>query len=460
MNIANDNAPKQTRMENSVQAYRPVIAQRSSLRENPNLPESVRTNHQSIEQDDKRSLHLTIGCWVAAIICMVATFGLGLSTGAKLFSSIALLWTGLWSSYITADHGQWRLSEVSVVTALAGLLGTILISANFFELGLTLSDGLILMAILPLFIGHLLGSRICVLASICAVLILGALHFFGLTENSNFLLSVPLICAAQIYAGTRIHSGLAITLAVITSYYWILGITVTAWIADDLPLTFAFSTLFILGVAHHRSGKAAEDKRVTGSSVHIYVGWIAAMIGAVGFQYFWLIPEAFRNSTASISMSGMTIWKIVTAAALATIFCSAIIRYKHTQISMIGIFLLTAISAIIPMMLWFPGWSERFSTAVPGTSLIPTIGVLIGASLTATAIGMCLNGVRRHAPIMIGMGITVLFAQAYLLLKPELLTIDNGVIFAGCFLTALAVGAIIAGTSISHQAPAPRFKHS
>jgi len=61
--------------------------------------------------------------------------------------------------------------------------------------------------------------------------------------------------------------------------------------------------------------------------------------------------------------------------------------------------------------------------------------------------------------MMMGMGIIALLTQAYLLIKPDFMTVDNGVIFVSGFLAALATGAIIAGSSLSHQAPAPRLKH-
>jgi len=463
--IANDNAPGRI----NVLTHRQRLQQFSdvnspNVQPNPNInqqiPNLIQSDQLSGKYDSTKSLKLTLGCWTAAVLFMIGTFSFGSGTGPKVFSAIALLWTGLWSSYITADHGHWRLSEISIVTALIGLMGAITTSVNYFGLGLTLADGLLLMSIFPLSIGYLLKSRICILASICASLVLGALGFAGLVETTTLLLAVPFICAAQVFMGTKIRSGLAITLAVITGYYWVINIILTGWSADNLPLTFAAAALFSIGVAHHRSGKSIEDKRLTGSSVHIHAGWIAAMIGAIGFQYFWLNPEAIQSSTATLSVSGMNVWKGTILASLAIIFCSAMIRYKHSQISLAGIFLLTAVSAIIPMMLWFPGWPQALTAAIPGTNLMPTAGILMGAAITATAIGMALNGIRRHSPMMMGMGIIVLFIQAYLMIKPEFMTLDYSVVFVTGFLAALAVGATIAGTSLSHQAPAPRLKHT
>ena len=461
---ANDNAPTRVMPQRFIQDAGQVLAKNSPYSQpplftSPNIPNLTQTGQLSGENDSTKSLKLTVGCWVVAILLMIVTFGIGFGTGPKVFASIALLWTGLWSSYITADHGRWRLSEISVVTALTGLMGATTVTANYFGLGLTLADGLMLMSIFPILIGYLLNSRICILASICASLIWGALSFAGLAETSNLILVFPLIWAAQIYTGTKIRSGMAITLAVLTGYYWISNFILTTWSADNLPLTFAAAALFCIGAAHHRSGKAAEDNRLTGSAVHIHAGWIAAMIGAIGFQYFWLSPEAVQNSSATLSTTGLGVWKAFIITSLVIIFCSAIIRYKHTQISLAGIFILTAVSAIIPMMLWFPGWTQSVTSVILGISAVPTIGIIIGAALIASALGMALNGIRRHSPIMMGMGITALFAQAYLLMKPEFITLDNSVIFISGFLIALAVSAVIAGTSLSHQAPPPRLKH-
>ena len=463
--IANDNAPKRLAAPNHVQDFSAMpagynLAGQSESEIVQNIPNSVKPAHATDEKTSAKSLKLTFGCWIAVVLFMIAAFSLNLGTGPKVFASIALLWAGLWSSYIAADYGHWRLSEISVVTALTGLMGAITTTATYFGLGLTLVDGLMLMSIFPLVIGYVLKSRICVLASICATLIWGALSFSGLAETSYFALAFPFICAAQIFMGTKIRSGMAIILTVITGYYWIANFIFSAWSAGNLPLTFATAALFIIGTAHHRSGKAIEDKRLTGSSIHIHSGWIAAIIGAIGFQYFWLNPIAVQNSTATLSVSGLTMWKGVILASLAVIFCSAIIRYKHSQISLAGIFLLTGASAIIPMMLWFPSSPQAIISAVPGMSAMPTIGILIGSAIIATALGMALNGVRRHSPMMMGMGIVALLAQAFMLIKPELVTLDNSIIFVGGFLACLAVGATIAGSSLSHQAPAPKLKHA
>lgn len=460
--IANDNMPSMDMdCETSVnEGGFDVISKRFLPRPAQPIPDTVKANDIIYKGEPSNSLKLTIGCWIVACVMMVAAFSLGLGKASKVFASLSLLWLGLWNSYVSADYGRWRLSEISVVTALTGLLGAVITTMNYFGLNLTLGDGLLLMSILPIGAGYMLKSRICILASICATLIWAILSFTGLTVTSPVIMIMPLIFTAQLFLATKLRSGMAISLAVMTAYYWLFCFILTQWKADGLPLTFAAAALLTIGIAHHRSGKALEDRRTTGSSIHIYAGWLAAMIGAMGFQYFWLSPDAAQNSTATLSATGLSLWKAVIVLAIGVIFVSAVMRYKHAQISMAGIVLLTTASALIPMMLWFPMWPQSIIAAIPGLSAMPSIGIFMGAAILAMALGMTLNGVRRHSPLMMAMGIIALLIEFYMLMKPEFLTVDNSVVFVAGFLSALAFGAAIAGLSLTHQAPAPRLKYS
>lgn len=463
MTTANDNLPNSEGMDTRGYSLTPAAYRTSPqkyTKQTPQdlIPNSISTNEKQ-HLEPNTSLKLTIGCWIGALLLVIGTFIFNVSTGPRIFASLSLIWTGLWTSYVCADYGKWRLSEISVITAMVGLLGAVIVSAEYFDAGLTLTDGLTLMSVIPLCIGFILKSRICALASICASLLWGAISFMGLTEASNMMILFPVIFAAQILLGTKMKSGMVITLAVLTAYYWVANIVFMHWSAGNLPLTFGAAAIFILGLAHHRAGKAAEDNLLTGSAVHIYAGWLIALIGAIGFQYFWLSPDAVQTETASLSSNGLMLWKGVVILALITIFCSAIMRYKHSQISLAGIFILTAASALLPLMLWFPSWPQSLAAVMPGLNAFPTIGIIIGSAIIAGALGMMLNGVRRHAPIMIAMGVVMMFAEAALLLKPDYMTLDNSIIFSAGLLISLAVGAIIAGSSLAHQAPAPRLKH-
>ena len=449
---ANDNAPAMAGRK-AYGAAQPQPPLPTSM-----TPQTKTDTDKAAKPEATASLKLTLALWGAALVMTLGVFLLGAGTGPKILASLSLLWAGLWSSYISADHGRWRLSELSVVSALGGLMGAITVSANYFGLGLTLADGAMLMAIVPLVLGYVLKSRICVLASICAGLIWAALSFSGLAAASMLMLAFPLICLAQLYMGTRIRSKMAVSLSVLTAYVWLIGFMTAFWMAGELPLTFAATLLFTIGVAHHRSGKAAEDAKLTGSNVHIHAGWIAAMIGAIGFQFFWLNPEAVSLGTATLSAAGLGLWKLAIFASLAAIFASGVVRRKYKQITLPGIFLLTLASALIPLMLWAPQWPRNVVENLSGMSAVPTIGIFMGAAILASAIGMGLNGIRRQSLPMMGLAISAVVIEAYLLLSPQFMTLDNIIIFIIGFIAALAVGGSIASKSLAHHAPAPQFK--
>lgn len=459
---ANDNSPATQRvsMRGDNLALLHSQDQETFSSQANDIPDTLPITPQKNIKAATASLKLALIFWAGAGLLILAAISLDTGAAFKTLASLSLLWTGIWTSYVSADHGWWRVSEISVVTALGGLMGGILTAATYFGLGLTFADGLMLTTILPLPIGYLLRSRICVLASICASLILASITIIGLVELSSFMIFMPIILTVQIIVATKIQSGMAITLAVITAYYWAGTLTFLGWSADNIPLTFAATALFAMGVAHHRSGKVSEDKKIAGSSIHIYTGWIAAMIGALAFQYLWITPEALQNETASLSAAGLGSWKALILASLTIIFCSSIIRYKHTQMSLPGIFLLTASAALLPLLLWFPSWPQNMVAIVPEINVTEAIGVLIGSAILAASIGMMLNGARRHSLVMMCLGMALLFAEAAILVRPNLITIDNIVILFTGGIAALAIGGLVAGSSLAHQAPAPRLKHS
>ena len=142
--IANDNAPSY--LEHHI---KPALNSASTDTQ-AYIPSLLTSEQQPLKLETTRSLNLTLICLIAAIFMGMGTFFLGLGTAAKILASLSLLWAGLWSSYVSADHGHWRLSEISVVAALTGLIGATATTANYLGLNLTLSDGLMLMSILPI----------------------------------------------------------------------------------------------------------------------------------------------------------------------------------------------------------------------------------------------------------------------------------------------------------------------
>jgi len=407
-----------------------------------------------------RSLKLSVLLLLIALGLGVSNFIVPTSTEFKFLSSIAVLWVGLWTNYVASDHNRWRLSEIAIVSALGALISLIIFITNYFGLNLTPTDGFILMSVLALGLGYILKSRIAILASICTTLLWAIMSLIGAVPVNNMIILFPVLTLGQIYFGSKIQSGLTIGLAVVTGYYGLIGLITMLWANELFPLTHASALLFILGVAHHRSGKAAEDSQITGSNIHIYSGWIVATISAIIFQYFWLSPDAILQVTATLDPRSLQIWKLAVSLSILAVLVSSIIRFKHSQITLSGIFLLTVSSALIPFMIWFPNWPESFAANIPGAEASPAFGLVIGASVMAAALGFAINGIRRQSTLMVALGLMTLIFEIYLLMTPSLMTTDNMIIFFASFLAALAVGGTLAGNSLAFQAPAPRLKHS
>ena len=407
-----------------------------------------------------RSLKMSVILWVSAIILGLTSIMGDMSTEVKAFSAIAILWAGLWTSYVAADHHKWRLSEFAIVSSLGGLIGAIMIGSNYLELNLTLIDGMILMGLLSVTMGDALKSRIAILISICATLLWAMVSFIGSAPINNIAILFPMLIGLQIYSGSRIESKIAITLSIITGYFGLIGFLITSWTQNLIPLTFASSLLFIIGAAHYRAGKAAEDLKISGSKIHIYIGWIMAMTCAVIFQQFWLGQTTIIESSVALSKSGLMIWKSAVSLSILAIFISGIIRYKHKQITLTGIFLLTVLSGLIPSMMWFPNWPETLAANIPGITPVPAFGIAIGAVITAASLGFSLNGIRRKSYIMLFLGLIFLAIETVLLIDPSLMTLDHIIVFFAVLLTALSVNGIIAGNSLAFHDKAPRLKQS
>ena len=342
---------------------------------------------------------------------------------------------------------------------MTGLLGIIIIAANYFSIKLTLIDSAILMSVLSLFMGLTLKSRIAVLVSICATLFWSALNFLGAPVN-NLIYIFPLFILAQIYCSAKINSKLTHSLATLTGYIGILALLSTLWSSGLMPITFVSSLLFTIGVAQHRCGKAAEDSHISGSKIHIFSGWVIAVTSAILFQYFWLSPDMAHILSASPNASYLLLWKGAVALSILAIFISGIIRFKHTQITLLGIFILTLGSSLIPLMSWFPQLPEALVQNVSGVQTVPTFGIIIGAAVTATGIGFAINGIRRKSWMMIFLGLVALAIEAILLMTPLLFTADNIIIFLTALIATLAIGGTIAGNSLAFETPSPNLKYA
>ena len=111
-------------------------------------------------------------------------------------------------------------------------------------------------------------------------------------------------------------------------------------------------------------------------------------------------------------------------------------------------------------MLWLPQLPETVADNIPGIEPVPSFGLIIGAGILAASIGMAFNGIRQKSWAMIGVGLTALSIETVIIMKPNLFTPDNIIIFVAAFIAALSISGAIAGNSLAFQTPAPRRLHA
>ncbi len=455
---ANDNVPPLHHLQRTLHGQLAAYSDQNQA-SRPALENTVQAlTIPANNQRKVRSLRLTQLLWLASILSVIAAILFSAPVEYKAFSLVALLWMSLWSSYVFTDHKLPRLKEIAVLSTMACFLSAFALLATLLSLSIAPLDGVVLATLGALVLAGVMKSRIALLGSITASLIWAVMAKQGTAITTPLLFVFPFIAIAQAYICTKINSGLTIGLSIVTGYYWIAWLLTDLWSTGNMPLTFAASAFSIIGMAHLRLGKVAEDTGMIGSNLHLYAGWAASIVGALIFQIFWLDSDILGASTAFISAQGLQNWKHLIMGCLAIVFVSGIIRYKYSQITLTGIVLVTLVTALMPAMLWKPDWTVVVMDGFAGMKAMPTFGIIIGAAILSSSISLIANGLRRNTNIMIALGLLGMVSQAVLLLDPTLTTADNIVVFFTAVLIALTISAAVAGNSIAHQAPPPRLK--
>jgi len=399
----------------------------------------------------------TVVLWVVSILVFAYCLSNPVATEYKFLSALAMVWTGFWAKYVFSTADSWRMAELSVLSILAGFTGLTWISALALEITITVPDAVMIISGLSAVLALMIKSRIVVLASIATSLFWLCLYWTDFATVSWLMLGIIPLTATQVIASIKLRSRSSILAAIVVGYAWLAAHCVGFIEAQTLPLIFCASLAFSTGFAQLRIGKSMADRDMTGHQILTYVGWVVAMVAALVFQRMWLSDDSEILVNQLPGQIGFSGWKLATFVCLIAVFASGIIRYKYTKISLIGIFLLTVVSALIPLIIWFPHFYESLLQTIPGLSAVPATGIFIGGVITAAALGTAINGVRRDSSIMMILGLVMLAIQGALLLNPAFFVADNVLIYTAGFCSAIAIGGIIAGASLAFKSPAPRM---
>jgi hypothetical protein len=439
---ANDNEPLDRFPRGDAAGFRALLMDRKRQFTQANS-DSFAMHLTSQARKSDLGLILALLCWGAAATALIWSFYTGQSIGARIFSSIALIWTGLWAAYTAQDYDMPRLSEMAVLTSLIGFLGTLLPATTQLGLPLQTSGGLGLFSLTTLLVSGLTKSKIALMASICACLCWAGLHLDGYLAPSFIVLAIPLILIGQIIVGGWLGSHISMFGAVITGYVWISGFAVAQHLAGNLSPLYLVGALFVISIAHCRSAKAAEDAGVNSMPLHIVFAWFLGSVCLLAIQHYLLYPdyEIWTNGPRTKPLLRFG-WVGLCALALVILFLSGLVRYRFGKMTFASVITMTLVTALVPILIWFePHLFAANAAPLDDGQIFLLLGMCLGGIIFTSAFLFTLNNMRRGRAILGIFGLAVIGVNADMAFEPQFWNYDTGL--------AWFIGALVcAGTVI------------
>jgi len=168
---------------------------------------------------------------------------------------------------------------------------------------------------------------------------------------------IPLLLLGQILLAQRLKSHSITALSIVAILIWVLAI------AKDLPLHALAGLCFAIAAAHYCLGRACESAKIFGARLHIIFALIVGLSTALYIQSLWM---NFDSDLAQPIWSADTVWWVAVALAMTVILISSLMRFKSSQISLPGIFIITLGVLVLPLATAKPQLIENAFFQIPG----------------------------------------------------------------------------------------------
>lgn len=432
---ANDNTPLRQRRDFPVPTPRRLQKPRSSA------ISSTPTN-VIVEHDRKQLVSwcvLILGGFLAAV-----AFWQNISMSSLVWPSVILALMLIWTTTRAQTHSRRRnISSLMLIAAVTILTAGTLSHNGFTLIGVELA---LLVSIFALLIGWTLESRPAVmLSAIAAIGYLASLFpdlglLTGIAdERSQIGIGlIPALLIGQAFLSQRLRSHLITALTILAAGVWVLAV------AKDLPLPALAGLGFALAAAHYCVGRAWEANNMFGARVHSAIAIIAALTAALYIQSLWM---QFDSDKAQPIWTANTFWWGAVGLSAFVITISSLIRFKSSQISLPGIFIISLGVMLLPLATARPDLIETAFYQVPGLEARPGLGLIIGASIIACCLFSIANGLKTGRLLNVLIGTVAMGIEAIILYQPDQFNMDFGVIFIMSLICALCIGGLIAGST-------------
>ncbi len=421
----------------------------------PNSRERQSAQKKTVVQSTRKPVALDSILWLLPVGALIA----GIVAWWMRIPSADLIWlaSGLGAILLIAaslTQKAWRTRNFCVLVAIGAFAVSLLGVATQAGVLLFATDISVLISAVSITLAWTFKSRPgLMLSGFSGLLWLASLNpdisgslGIGTPASQGWLPLFPLLLIAQGVLAKRLHSQSTLLVTIIAAYGFVISVS------TSLPMLPLAGLFFAVSAAHHRMGKAWADTDVFGARHHIIVGWLAALSAALYVQSYWLNLE---NGQAEPLWTAHQGWWIALGCAAAVLFTSSIIRYKHAQISLSGIFLVSAAALILPVTTVRPDLVYILFDTFPGLPARPGFGFMIGAAIMASGLAWVVNGLRKGQVLEMVLGAAAVGLQALILFNPDWINVDFAIVFCLSLICALCVGGLIAGASLNH-APPPR----
>ena len=446
--IANDNDPVNIRPRGDAVGFNYMLRQRQTDRRDfDNRHQAPLELENPLGGKEDWGTKLGFFCLIASLAAVIFALATPQAAGTRLIALAALAWTGLWTRYLASDNEQPRLAALATLLATIGGLGIWMVAATQLGLPLSPADGAGVFAGVTAFTALCLRSKMALLISTCAGFMWLVIFTQVSSINSVPLWALPLLSVLQLSLGSHYKSGLSVMMGLISTYGWLAYMMVQLVGAGDISLLHAGGVLALIGFANYRFGKMAGDSHMSFASLHVVIGWSAAILGGMMMQHYWLGTDSTIWTELTSRPAGIFGWTIISYSLVGLIVVGTAMRWFGGRGSAIGTIAVSSVAAAIVIVTGHTDSLSAMADSQLGLQAMPTTAFIIGSVITASAIAMTINGVRRRIGLMMLIGLSALIAQAVLLSNPQNWNADIGVIFGICFVTSLCVAALLAAES-------------
>lgn len=447
---ANDNDPRVTRPAGDSVGFRAMLREQELERRLQALEiqqtaqgAPIMISHSS-KPKTRWGIISSLFCTLLATLGAAYCFYSGQGAVLSIVALVAMVWSALWVTFLGSEESNPApfVSEFSIVLATIAGLGVWVLTSREWGLPLRAADGAAGFAGLTALIAVLLRSRLTLLMSVCGGLVWLALYTAVPSINMVSIWAYPLLALIQLFIAGQNGVKFPTVLALIGAHGWLFWILNERLMAGDISLFHiaAFSTL--IGLAHYRLGKAAGDKQWDSANMHVVFGWALAMAGAVGLQHYWLGIDPALWQDMSVHPLGQLSWQIVGGVCIALIGIAGLIRMAHRQMSTLAVLFSLGVALAAAALFDQRVALTSFIQTELNTPAKPLVGLIISASILASAIAMCVNGARRKSMLMMLAGLAVLAIELVLMFNPRFWTAETALVFGMGLLASLCFAAL------------------